>query len=121
MAGRRNQKPPSGPKSIFFKGHGFNLLPMPVSTRHIATILALSLAGFALGGCSSINEKIADGMGEYIPKWAGGLPADAPPRRGTPQYDANIKDMKEREAQRVQPAAANNDPAKSNATLEPVH
>ena len=84
---------------------------MPVSTRHIASILALALAGFALGGCSSINEKLADGMGNYLPQWAGGLPADVPPRRGTPQYDAY---MKEREEKRLQPA-----PSKDEATKSP--
>ena len=84
---------------------------MPVSARHIATILTLALAGFALGSCGTINEKLADGMGDYIPKWAGGLPADAPPRRGTQQYDAY---MKEREAKRLQPA-----PTKDEATKAP--
>jgi hypothetical protein len=29
------------------------------------------------------GEHIAD-----MPHWMGGLPADAPPRRGTPEYDA---------------------------------
>ena len=76
---------------------------MPVSSNHIATIVALTLAGFALGGCASINEKLSAGMGDYIPKWAGGLPADAPPRRGTPQYDEY---MKERERKRLEPAVA---------------
>lgn len=84
---------------------------MPISARHIATFLALALASFALGGCGTINEKIADGMGTYIPQWAGGLPADAPPRRGTPEYDAY---MKEREAKRLQPA-----PGKDEATKAP--
>ena len=41
-------------------------------------------------------------MGDYVPQWAGGLPADAPPRPGTPQYDAY---MKERERKRLMPAA----------------
>jgi hypothetical protein len=113
-----NSGPRCGPKSIFFKGHGSNVLPMPVSARHIATILALVLAGFALGGCGTINEKIADGMGNYIPKWAGGLPADAPPRRGTPEYDAY---MKERERKRPEPAANANSAAPSaTPSLDPV-
>ena len=76
---------------------------MPVSSNHIAAIVALTLAGFALGGCASINEKLSAGMGDYIPQWAGGLPADAPPRRGTPQYDEY---MKERERKRLEPAVA---------------
>jgi hypothetical protein len=33
-----------------------------------------------LPACSSVH--IGD-----IPHWMGGLPADAPPRRGTPEYD----------------------------------
>jgi hypothetical protein len=103
---------------------------MPVSSNHIAAIVALTLAGFALGGCASINEKLSAGMGDYIPKWAGGLPADAPPRRGTPQYDEY---MKERERKRLEPAVAadGSKPASpsspssaSNASaqaLDPVH
>lgn len=42
-------------------------------------------------------------MGDYIPQWAGGLPADAPPRPGTVQYD---EFMKERERKRLMPADA---------------
>src|ERR1700742_1593310 len=76
---------------------------MPVSSNHIAALVALALAGFALGGCASVNEKLSAGMGDYIPQWAGGLPADAPPRRGTPQYDEY---MKERERKRLEPAVA---------------
>jgi hypothetical protein len=33
-------------------------------------------------GGRTAGEHIAD-----IPHWMGGLPADAPPRRGTPEYD----------------------------------
>jgi hypothetical protein len=102
---------------------------MPVRSNHIAALVALALAGFALGGCASINAKLSDGMGDYIPQWLGGLPPDAPPRRGTPQYDEY---MKERERKRLEPAAATADGAKpasspssaSNASaqaLDPVH
>jgi hypothetical protein len=105
----------------FLKAKGFNVLPMPVRVHHIAAILALMLAGFALGGCSSINEKLSSGMGDYLPHWAGGLPAGVPPRRGTPEYDAY---MKEQERKRLEPAADSNAaaPASSSAqSLEPVH
>jgi hypothetical protein len=103
---------------------------MTVSSNHIAAIVALTLAGFALGGCASINEKLSAGMGDYIPKWAGGLPADAPPRRGTPEYDEY---MKERERKRLEPAVAadgtkpaspSSPSSASNASaqaLDPVH
>jgi hypothetical protein len=99
---------------------------MPIRVRHISVIFATLLAGLALSGCSTINAKLADGLGDYVPQWAGGLPADAPPRPGTAKYD---EFMKERERKRLEPAApttANdatktNDPAKSNASLDPVH
>ncbi|WP_247352194.1 MULTISPECIES: hypothetical protein [unclassified Bradyrhizobium] len=72
---------------------------MPKSFRSLLILLAL--AG-GLSGCGTMNEKLSSGMGDYVPQWAGGLPADAPPRAGTPQYDAY---MKERERKRLMPAA----------------
>jgi hypothetical protein len=57
-------------------------------------------------------------MGDYIPQWAGGLPADAPPRPGTAKYD---EFMRERERKRLEPAAPTDAAAKSNASLDPVH
>lgn len=75
---------------------------MPIRARRIVTIIAAVVAGLGLGGCSSINEKLAAGMSDAIPAWAGGLPADAPPRPGTAKYDEY---MRERERQRLMPAA----------------
>jgi len=56
-------------------------------------LLLLGLVGLSLAGCASnpqsggayasMSAHIAD-----MPHWMGGLPADAPPRRGTPEYDA---------------------------------
>lgn len=63
------------------------------------------LAG-SLGGCGSVSSFIAGSMGDYIPVWAGGLPANAPPRPGTAKYDEWIK-------QHEQPVAAS--AAKSDA------
>ena len=90
------------PKSIILKAQSCNLPPMLIRTRHIAMIFALSLAGFALSGCGTINEKLAAGTADVIPTWAGGLPSDAPPRPGTAKYDEY---MKERERKRLMPAA----------------
>jgi hypothetical protein len=45
----------------------------------------LCLAALLLTACAggrTVGERIAD-----VPPWLGGLPADAPPRRGTPEYD----------------------------------
>ncbi|WP_065754226.1 hypothetical protein [Bradyrhizobium paxllaeri] len=75
---------------------------MPTSARHIATILAVALAGCGLSGCGTINEKIAAGVSDSIPAAIGGLPADAPPRPGTAKYDEY---MRERERKRLLPAS----------------
>jgi hypothetical protein len=91
---------------------------MPISLRQFAIVLAVTLAAGALGGCGTINEKLADGLGDYIPQWAGGLPADAPPRPGTAKYDEY---MKERERKRLEPAVPTDASAKANASLDPVH
>jgi hypothetical protein len=76
---------------------------MLIHPRHLAALLALALLGSSLGGCGTINEKLADGMADYVPQWLGGLPADAPPRPGTARYD---EFMREREKKRLEPADA---------------
>ena len=46
----------------------------------------LCLAALSLSSCTgarTAGEHIAD-----MPHWMGGLPEDAPPRRGTSEYDA---------------------------------
>jgi hypothetical protein len=92
---------------------------MPISTRHFPIIPALALLACALSACGTINEKLAAGMGDYIPQWAGGLPPDAPPRPGTAKYDEFIR---ERERKRLEPAPAKDTAVKSDASsLDPVH
>ena len=70
--------------------------------RQLAALAAVTLAGCARTGCGAINEKLAAGMSDVVPVWAGGLPSDAPPRPGTAKYDEY---MRERERRRVTPAA----------------
>jgi len=94
---------------------------MPINTRQLATVLAVALLASGLGACGTINEKLADGMGDYIPHWLGGLPADAPPRPGTAKYEEL---MREREKKRLEPAPAKDEAEAGNSsgtTLEPVH
>jgi hypothetical protein len=45
----------------------------------------LCLACLSLSSCAgrTAGERMAD-----MPHWMGGEPADVPPRRGTPEYDA---------------------------------
>jgi hypothetical protein len=93
---------------------------MPVRVRHLAVVASLVLLGSGLTGCGTINEKIADGAGDYVPQWMGGLPADAPPRPGTAKYD---EFMKEQERKRLEvkvkdDAAA---PTTSSSGLSAVH
>jgi hypothetical protein len=67
-------------------------------------------------------------VGDALPQWAGGLPSDVPPRRGTPEYEEYIK---ERERKQLAPAANNANAAvsgsaqpasaKSGQPLDPVH
>jgi hypothetical protein len=80
---------------------------MPIHCHRLALFSTLALLACSLGGCGTVNAKLADGLGDYIPQWAGGLPADAPPRPGTPKYDEYVK---ERERKRLEPA-----PPKDNA------
>ena len=88
---------------------------MPIKSRHILTIAALAIAGCALSGCGTINEKLAGGISDAIPAWAGGLPADAPPRPGSAKYD---EFMKERERKRLLPASERGEEAKPANTSQ---
>jgi len=49
--------------------------------RHALALIALCF-GLGLGSCSQISGPVAD----HWPHWAGGEPADAPPRPGSPGY-----------------------------------
>jgi len=75
---------------------------MTARLRQLAMLFAAALLLGALSGCGTINEKMSAGMADAIPAWAGGLPADAPPRPGTAKYD---EFMRERERLRQMPAA----------------
>jgi hypothetical protein len=70
--------------------------------KPLRSVLTLAALAAGLSGCGTVNEKLSAGMGDYVPQWAGGQPSDAPPRPGTPQYDAYLK---ERERKRLMPAA----------------
>jgi hypothetical protein len=74
---------------------------MTSSAHHILAIAAVALVG-CLGGCGTVNERLAAGVSDSIPAWAGGMPADAPPRPGTAKYD---EFMRERERKRLLPAS----------------
>jgi hypothetical protein len=91
---------------------------MSIRPHRLAVPLTLALLASGLGGCGTINEKLADGLGDYIPHWLGGLPADAPPRPGTARYE---EFMRERDKKRLEPAATDEAATSSASSLDPVH
>lgn len=92
---------------------------MLIRPRHLAIVLAVALPACGLGACGTINEKLSDGMADYIPHWLGGLPADAPPRPGTAKYD---EFMREREKKRLEPAVTKEEAVRTPSSgLNPVH
>jgi hypothetical protein len=68
----------------------------------------LCLAVLSLPSCSSVH------VGDYIPHAIGGLPADTPPRRGTPEYDAW---MAERAEEAAKPKTEQQQPKKAGSPL----
>jgi hypothetical protein len=94
---------------------------MSVRARHIAVIAAFAIAGAILGGCSSINDRMGPAVADTLPAWAGGLPKDAPPRRGTPEYDAYMKEREQKRLEPAPPANANASAPTASSTLAPVH
>ena len=91
---------------------------MSIRTRPILVLVAVAFAGCSLSGCGTINEKISAGVSDAIPAWAGGVPADAPPRPGTAKYD---EFMRERERKRLLPAAERGEEAKpASSSQDPI-
>ena len=90
---------------------------MPIRMRHFAIVLAVALLACDLGACGTINENLAAGLGNLIPSWAGGLPADAPPRPGTAK-----EFMRDRERKHLEPVATRDEAGqRSSPGLDAVH
>lgn len=87
--------------------------------RQILLLIGIVVEANCLTGCGTINERVAAGVSDIIPVWAGGLPVDAPPRPGTEKYDEY---MRERERRRLQPASERSDemPKDNEAKLKQV-
>jgi hypothetical protein len=54
----------------------------------MARLVVLVISGMLLASCAS-----GGAIGDIIPHWAGGLPKNAPPRPGTPEYEAYIQQL----------------------------
>lgn len=84
---------------------------MTYRARRTSILLCVLPTLCTLAGCGNINSHLAAGMADGIPHWAGGLPADAPPRPGTAKYDET---MKERERERQTPKTDATAPQSAN-------
>jgi hypothetical protein len=94
---------------------------MTVRTPKLVVLFASALLTSAVSGCASINENLSAALADAVPRWAGGLPPDAPPRPGTAKYE---EFMREREQQRQMPAAEREREQQAKAEqsgLDPVH
>jgi hypothetical protein len=92
---------------------------MRTAFHRLSVVVAIAVMAGGLGGCGTINGWLSAGFEDYIPAWAGGLPADAPPRPGTAKYD---EWRKERERQRLEAATKKDDAGPSAATpIGPVY
>ena len=93
---------------------------MPVRVRQLAVVAALAFLAGGLSGCGTINEKLADGVGDYVPQWMGGEPADVPPRPGSAKYDEFQKEQERKRLEaKVKDDATN--PTASSSGLGAVH
>ena len=89
----------------------------------LLTLIGLALLTCSLGGCGAINANLAAGISDYVPHWAGGLPADAPPRPGSAKYE---EFMKERERQRLEApppkdGAGKDETGAASSSLRAIH
>jgi hypothetical protein len=67
------------------------------------------MAPLLLQGCGSVNTWLAENTADKMPAWAGGLPADAPPRPSDPRYPEFERAMRERSVSDAKQPAAPND------------
>jgi hypothetical protein len=82
----------------------------------LSALIALALVACGLSGCGTVNGFLAAGISDYVPHWAGGLPADAPPRPGSAKYDEYVKERERKRLEAAQPKEAT-----GNGTLDAVH
>lgn len=64
--------------------------------RNLLTAALLSALSFIAAGCGSISQTVSEAMSDTMPQWAGGPPADLPPRPGDPRYEDFRREQMER-------------------------
>jgi len=66
-------------------------------------LLAATLAG--CGAIRGMTVSTGEFVGDHLPAWEGGLPADAPPRPDDPRYEKYIQEEGAKSAQVTQQAS----------------
>ncbi len=61
--------------------------PFWLTESNMTRIVALLVAWVSLASCSTTVENVSEKVIDSTPEWIGGLPKDAPPRHGTPEYE----------------------------------
>ena len=68
----------------------------------MSRLVCICMLAAMLSGCGAIHG-MTGGSGEFLadhmPEWAGGLPADAPPRPSDPRYAKYIADQQAKAAE----------------------
>ena len=74
----------------------------------MARFFFICLLAAALAGCGAIRGmtvSTGEFAADHLPAWAGGLPADAPPRPDDPRYEKYIQEESAKSAQVTQQAS----------------
>jgi hypothetical protein len=87
------------------------------AVMRIISMIGIVLGSLLLTSCGSTGRFI----GDTLPAWAGGLPADAPPRRGTPGYQDYMRqvDGDQGQAANAPPGQAPTPPASAPSDSPP--
>jgi ABC-type glycerol-3-phosphate transport system substrate-binding protein len=75
-------------------GAAVNLVITVTMFRKSTSTALIIVAALLLSGCGAINSSLSEAVTDSIPHWAGGLPADAPPRVTDPKYAEYLEKLK---------------------------
>ncbi len=79
------------------------------------SVIGLLLGAGTLASCASTSAFVADNL----PEWAGGLPKDAPPRLGSPGYDAYLRGISGDQAGATAPPTAQSTAQPASPSRDP--
>ena len=82
-----------------------------------ALLIGVAVSGLMLSSCASPGGNF---IGDNLPEWAGGLPPDAPPRKGAPGYREYVRKLSGEEGAGTAAASATAGPATAPGTSPPT-